>query len=170
MSEHMNQPNCVYESWEGLEYINDGLGWAGVMSKRVVPGKPFRNFVQENADECKRLSDEVAQYDVYLTRIAGITTEKEYTEKQKVFADLRVRYSNELDKLRRADPTVFATTLEYLKRQAAARAEQKDANDSQLAEQRKGYTKMNTFTDIVHVLSARLSELEDHVCIKVNGV
>ena len=145
------------------------------MPKRVVAVKPFQVFGQEQADECIRLSEEVAQDYVYLTRFGQnhTKTDAEFTEKQKIHSDLRVKYGRalaELSRLARQGSEVCKQTLEDLKKAAAARAVHREANDSQLAEQSKHYTKIDTLKDIVHVLSARLSELEDHVCIKVNGV
>ena len=145
------------------------------MPKRVVAVKPFQVFGQQQADECIRLSEEVAQDLVYLTRFSQNprNTNAEFTEKQKIHSDLGVKYGRalvELRRLAREGSIVCKQTLGKLETAAAARAVHREANDSQLAEQSKHYIKMETFTDIVHVLSARLSELEDHVCIKVNGV
>ena len=145
------------------------------MPKRVVAGKPFKVFGQEQADECIRLSEEVAQDYVYLTRFSQnpTNTDADCTAKQKIHSDLRVKYGRalaELRRLAREGSEVCEQTLVKLETAAEARAVHREANDSQLAEQSKDYTKMDTLTDIVHVLSARLSELEDHVCIKVNGV
>ena len=75
-----------------------------------------------------------------------------------------------MNELFNLDQTQWSKTSAELIKLDAERAKQREANDSELAEQSQHYARMNTFTDIVHVLSARLSELEDHVCIKVNEV
>ena len=143
------------------------------MSKRVNPFVPEAVLVQEQVEKCKRLSQEKAAYAIVLPRKAmdeGIS-EKEYKEIHKREADrLSVAYREAMNELFNLDKTQWSKTSAELTKLDAERAKQREANDSELAEQRARHGIRTQFTDIVHVLSARLSELEGHVCIKVNHV
>ena len=137
------------------------------MPKRVHSLRTNEDVVQELVEDCKSLSVRIAGYGNQLRKPISEAARQQIHELMK---NAKAEYNDSMQLLRETDNDEYIKTVRKLQEASKARVLAESQDASALAEQSKNYTKMDTFTDIVHVLSARLSELEDHVCIKVNGV
>ena len=156
------------------------------MSKRVHPVVPENVPAENFAVECQRLSQEMTDYAITFARKAAEygankISQKVYIIHRNAYNTLRVSYYEAMQRLFKMDKTYKHSLYSKVDNDHAARVAEKEKRDAELAQQRQhqrenggglplGTFTDETFTDIVHLLSARLSELEDHVCIKVNGV
>ena len=156
------------------------------MSKRVHPVVPGNVPAEKFADECQRLSQEMTDYAITFARKAAEygankISQEVYNKHRNAYNRSRIAYYEAMRRLFRMDKSGQHSLYSKVGKDHAARVAQKEPRDAELAQQRQhqrenggglplGTFTDETFTDIVHLLSARLSELEDHVCIKVNGV